>query len=190
MEGLFKAQPVERPEKCLPCPQRQYNEHSSPFKSGYRNVSPLFNGLETTGNIISSGLRRPVYKDSTVVLPDGTLLNTNMFTSSPLTETRQVRPGFCFTCHNADIELLGDDPNQREVPQLSGLQANFDPSTFRPLRDFVLVDASGNQVLLTEPGSPRARRKRFGLTQIEARLLSAIAFSGDLETSHFFGERR
>ena len=89
-------------------------------KSGYRNVSPLFNGLEMSGNLLNGGLLRPVYKDSPVVLPDGTALNTNMFTASPLTETRQVQAGFCFTCHNAYIERLGDDPTKREVPQLAG----------------------------------------------------------------------
>jgi hypothetical protein len=151
-EGEFAAQPFERPEKCLPCHQRQYNELFAAVKSGYRNVSPLFNGLESAGNLINGGLLRPVYQDSTVVLPDGTLLNTNMLTSSPLTETRQVQAGFCFTCHNANVELLGDNPINREVPQLSGLQGNFDPATFRPLRDYMLVDANGNQVLPAVPG--------------------------------------
>lgn len=151
-EDQFAAQRFQRPENCLPCHQRQYNELFAAVKSGYRNVSPLFNGLETTGNFISGGLLRPVYKDSTVVLPDGTPLNTNMFTSSPLTETRQVQAGFCFTCHNADIEVLGDDPTYREIPQLPGLQANFDPTVFRPLRDYVLVDSNGQQVLPAQPG--------------------------------------
>jgi hypothetical protein len=154
VQPIFKAQTFQRPENCLPCHQRQFNELHSAVKSGYRNVSPLFNGLETAGNFVSGGLLRPVYKDSTIILSDGVLLNTNMFTSPVLTERRQVQAGFCFTCHNADIELLGDDPNKREVPQLSGLQANFRPDLFRPLRDYVLVDANGNQVLPTEPGGP------------------------------------
>jgi hypothetical protein len=118
----FKPQAFQPPENCLPCHQRQFDELRSAVKSGYRNVSPLFNGLESAGNLVNGGLLRPVYKDSTVVLPDGTLLNTNMYTSPVLTETRQVQAGFCFTCHNANIEVLGDsDLTKREVPQLAGL---------------------------------------------------------------------
>src|ERR1700686_5007130 len=82
----FKDQDYQRPEKCLPCHQRQYDELRSSVKSGYRNASPLFNGLELSGNLLSGGLLRPVYKDSTIVLPDGVPLNTNMFTSTVLTE--------------------------------------------------------------------------------------------------------
>ncbi|MFY9804557.1 MAG: hypothetical protein WA211_20035 [Candidatus Acidiferrales bacterium] len=159
----FRPQPFQRPENCLPCHQRQYNELYGAVKSGYRNVSPLFNGLESAGNLVNGGLLRPVYSDSTVVLPDGTTLNTNMFTSPVLTETRQVQAGFCFTCHNADIEVLGNDPTLREVPQLAGLGTCnpapaaglqcFQPQLFRPLRDYVLVDANGNQLLPPSPGA-------------------------------------
>ncbi len=151
---VFKDQEYQRPEKCLPCHQRQYDELRSSVKSGYRNASPLFNGLELSGNLLSGGLLRPMYKDSTIVLPDGVPLNTNMFTSTVLTETRQVQAGFCFTCHNAVVERLGDDPNKREVPQLSGVGADFLPGLIRPLRDYHLVDANGNQVLPAEPGGP------------------------------------
>src|SRR5579863_9450143 len=93
----FKSQDIQPPENCLPCHQRQYDELRSSVKSGYRNVSPLFNALETAGNLISGGLLRPTYADSTLVLPDGVTLNSNMFTTSPLTEIRQVQSGFCFT---------------------------------------------------------------------------------------------
>lgn len=148
----FKAQPFQRPENCLPCHQRQYNELHSAVKSGYRNVSPLFNGLESAANLVNGGLLRPVYGDSTIMLPDGTTLNTNMYTSPILTETRQVQSGFCFTCHNANIEVLGEDPTNREVPQLAGLGANFEPQLFRPLRDYVMVDLNGNQILPATPG--------------------------------------
>lgn len=156
----FKAQQFQPPENCLPCHQRQFDELRSSVKSGYRNVSPLFNGLESAGNLVNGGLLRPVYKDSAVVLPDGPL-NTNMYSSPVLTRTRQVLAGFCFTCHNADIEVLGEDPTKREVPQLAGLGTCpagaglpqcFQPGLFRPLRDFVLVDANGNQVLPATPG--------------------------------------
>ena len=153
-ESSFLPQAYQPPEKCMPCHPRQYAELRSSVKSGYRNVSPLFNGLEVAGNLLSGGLLRPVYKDSTVVLPDGTLLNTNMFTSSPLVETRQVQAGFCFTCHNAVVERYGENPALREVPQLPGLQASFRPDLFRPLRDYHLVDANGNQVLPAQPGGP------------------------------------
>src|ERR1700749_4072767 len=78
--GQFQPQAFQRPEACLPCHQRQFDELRQAVKAGYRNVSPLFNGLESAGNLINGGLLRPVYKDSTVVLPDGTLLNTNMYT--------------------------------------------------------------------------------------------------------------
>ena len=159
-EVSFKAQPFQRPEKCLPCHQRQYDELHSAVKSGYRNVSPLFNGLESAGNLVNGGLLRPVYPDSTIVLPDGKILNTNMYTSPVLTETRQVQAGFCLTCHNANIEVLGEDPTKREVPQLAGLgtctppsgQECFQPDLFRPERDYHLVDANGVQLLPSVPG--------------------------------------
>jgi hypothetical protein len=159
----FLPQQFQPPENCLPCHQRQFNELRSAVKSGYRNVSPLFNGLESAGNLVNGGLLRPVYSDSTVVLPDGTLLNTNMYTTPILKETRQVQAGFCFTCHNANIEVLGNDQTLREIPQLGGLgtcnpappagQQCFQPQLFRPLRDYVLVDANGNQVLPATPGA-------------------------------------
>ncbi len=158
----FNAQAFQPPQNCLPCHQRQFDELRSAVKSGYRNASPLLNGLEVAGNLLNGGLLRPVYKDSTIVLPDGTLLNTNLYTSPVLTETRQVQAGFCFTCHNADVELLGEDPAKREVPQLAGLgtcnppppagQQCFQPELFRPLRDYGLVDANGNQILPSVPG--------------------------------------
>jgi len=148
----FQRQQFQRPENCLPCHQRQYNELHSSVKSGYRNVSPLFNGLEAAANLVNGGLLRPVYKDSTVVLPDGTPLNTNMYSSPVLTETRQVQAAFCLTCHNANIEILGENTAFREVPQLPGFLASFRPEIFRPLRDYHLADANGNQLLPAAPG--------------------------------------
>lgn len=162
-EPQFRAQAFERPEACLPCHQRQYDELYSAVKSGYRSVSPLFNALEVSGNLISGGLLRPVYSDSTIVLPDGTLLNTNMFTTRFYTETRQVQAGFCFSCHNADVELLGENPNNREVPALDGLSnpgspnyvaPGFQPTKLRPLRDYYFVNSGGKQVLPSTPGGP------------------------------------
>jgi len=148
----FQAQDFQRPESCLPCHQRQFNELRQAVKAGYRNVSPLMNGLESAGNLINGGLLRPVYKDSTVTLPDGSTLNTNLFSSSVLTETRQVQAGFCLTCHNADIEMKGDNPHTREVPELPGLGADFDPTIFRPLRDYHMVDSAGDQMIPATPG--------------------------------------
>src|SRR5216684_6254465 len=77
----FRDQAYQRPEKCLPCHQRQFDELRSSVKSGYRNVSPLFNGLELAGNFLNGGLLRPVYSDSAKLLADGTPLTTNMFTT-------------------------------------------------------------------------------------------------------------
>jgi hypothetical protein len=161
-EVQFRSQQFQPASSCLPCHQRQYDELRSAVKSGYRNVSPLLNGLEVAGNVLNGGLLRPVYHDSTIKLSDGTILNTNMYSSPILTETRQVQAGFCFTCHNADVEILGENPATREVPELTGLgtcnpapppgKQCFQPQSFRPLRDYILVDANGNQVLPTVPG--------------------------------------
>src|SRR5437773_7101427 len=60
----FQPQAFQRPESCLPCHQRQFDELRQAVKAGYRNVSPLFNGLEAAGNLINGGLLRPVYSDS------------------------------------------------------------------------------------------------------------------------------
>src|SRR3954468_5690381 len=137
---VFRDQAYQPPTNCLPCHQRQYDELHSSVKSGYRNVSPLFNGLEFSSNLLAGGLLRPVYSDSNVTLPDGTLLNSNMFTTPLLKQTRQVQAGFCFTCHNAHIERMGEDPSKREVPQIAGLGVDFRPELLRPLRDYHMVD--------------------------------------------------
>src|SRR5260370_9964407 len=105
----FNAQAFQPPQNCLPCHQRQFDELRGAVKSGYRNVSPLFNGLESAGNLASGGLLRPVYGDSTVVLPDGTLLNTNMYSSPILTETRQVQAVVSFSLHQPAPEGFGAD---------------------------------------------------------------------------------
>src|SRR5690348_4665791 len=66
----FNNQDYQKPEKCLPCHQRQYDELRSAVKAGYRSVSPLMNGLELSANFLNGGLLRPVYADSTKLLPD------------------------------------------------------------------------------------------------------------------------
>ena len=168
----FKAQPFQRPENCLPCHQRQYDELHSAVKSGYRNVSPLFNGLESAANLVSGGLLRPVYQDSTIVLPDGTTLNTNMYTSPILTETRQVQAGFCFTCHNANVEVLGEDPTKREVPQLAGLGANPSEPQIVPaaarLRDGGLERKSDSAGRAGRRSRSQALCRRWGLRELPA----------------------
>jgi hypothetical protein len=171
-ESEFKAQPYQRPEKCLPCHQRQYNELYHAVKAGYRNSSPLMNGLEVAGNFLNGGLLRPVYKDSTVVLSDGTLLNTNTFSTPLFTNSRQVAAGFCFTCHNPDVEQVNEDPAKRNVPQLAGLGKDFDPTTLRPLRDYDMVSADGSQSISAEIGGdpPPSGKPSLGAAGISCDL--------------------
>src|ERR1700730_9632194 len=147
-------QPYQRPEKCLPCHQRQYDELRSAVKSGYRNVSPLMNGLEVASNFLNGGLLRPVYGDSSRIAVDGTPLKTNLASTPSFTNVTQVQSGFCLTCHNPHVELIGEDPTKREVPELPGTGADFRPELLRPLRDYHLVDSSGQQVLPSSVGGP------------------------------------
>jgi len=151
-DGTFNNQPYQPPENCLPCHQRQYDELRSAVKSGYRNASPLQNGLELSANFLNGGLLRPVYADSQIVLPDGTKLNTNMFTTPSFTEIRQVQAGFCLSCHNPHIERMGDDPTRRVFPALDGVGTAFQPESIRPLRDYMMINSSGQQVLPSEIG--------------------------------------
>ena len=143
----FLHQDYQPPKHCTPCHQREYDELRSSVMAGYRNVSPLFNGLELSANFLNGGLLRPVYADSTKTLPDGAPLNSNMFTTPSFTAIRQVQAGFCVTCHNPHVERMGDDPAKREVPELAGVGPDFRPDLIRPLRDYSLVDAQGKQLL-------------------------------------------
>ena len=92
-----------------------------------------------------------MYADSTktITLANGTIIpfNTNMFTTPEFQNANQVRAGFCLACHNGPFERRGDNPALREVAELSGTGADFVPEQIRPLRDYHLVDAAGNQVL-------------------------------------------
>ena len=153
-EFSIKDQPYQRAEACLPCHQRQYDELRSSVKSGYRAVSPLFNGLELAGNFLNGGLLRPVYKDSTRTTPANTPLNSNLVSSPTFTDITQVAAGFCIGCHNAHVILLGDDPATREIPELPGVGAEFRPDLVRPLRDYHFVDATGRQILPDKIGGP------------------------------------
>jgi hypothetical protein len=121
-------------------------------KSGYRNVSPLFNGLESAGNFITGGILRPVYSDSTKIdTATGLPLTTNMFTSSPVKTPLQLRAGFCYTCHNPNYEREANDPTKREVAEIPTVNqpnlGGFRPDLLRPLRDYHMVDSSGKQIL-------------------------------------------
>ena len=151
-DGTFRDQDYQPPQKCLPCHQRQFDELRSSVKSGYRNVSPLFNGLELSANFLNGGLLRPVYGDSTktLTLGNGSVIpfNTNMFTTPVFEHLNQLRAGFCLGCHNGPLMKAADsDPTKREVPELAGTGASFVPELIRPLRDYHLVDGKGNQVL-------------------------------------------
>jgi hypothetical protein len=155
-DSPFKNQDYQKPQNCLPCHQRQFDELRSSVKSGYRNISPLFNGLEMSANFLNGGLLRPVYATSTktLTLADGTIIpfTTNMFTTPVFQNLNQLRAGFCLGCHNGPYVKEADDPTKREVPELQGTGTTFVPETLRPLRDYHLVDSAGNQVLPAEIG--------------------------------------
>src|SRR5215469_17984972 len=164
--GVFAQTPTDNPMtpfayqqlsdasgECKACHPRQYFEMKQAVHFGYRNISPLFNGLEVAGNFFSGGLLRPVYGDSQKLLPNGKPLNTNMYTTPVFTDVLQADAGFCYTCHQALIELKGEDPNMRQVPEID-TGANFHPDLLRPLRDYHILDANGNQALPLTPGGP------------------------------------
>ncbi|HEY3153611.1 MAG TPA: hypothetical protein VGK65_18275 [Candidatus Binatia bacterium] len=164
----LREMPYQRPESCLPCHQRQYNELRSSVKAGYRNVSPLFNGLESSANFLSGGRLRPVYKDSTKLTTSNTPLNSNLVSTPAFTNINQVQAGFCQSCHNPHVVLMGEDPQKREVPELPGVGNDFRPDLFRPLRDYAMVDGNGRQILPTEPGglAPQGARPSMGAAGI------------------------
>jgi len=156
VDSIFLNQNYQPAQKCLPCHQRQYDELRSSVKSGYRNVSPLFNGLEASANFLNGGLLRPVYATSskTLTLSNGTVVpfTTNFFTTPVYKSVNQVRAGFCLGCHNGPLMAQADNPALREVPELAGTGTGFVPEIFRPLRDYHLVDANGNQILASTIG--------------------------------------
>jgi hypothetical protein len=139
--------------ECKACHARQYFEMKQSVHFGYRNISPLFNGLEVASNFFTGGLVRPVYGDSTKKLPNGQPLNTNMLTSPIMTDPLQANAGFCYTCHQALMELKGENPAMRQVPEIA-TGADFRPDLLRPLRDYHILDANGNQALPLTPGGP------------------------------------
>src|SRR5258708_21050960 len=90
----LQPQTYQRPENCLPCHQRQYDELRTAVKAGYRSVSPLFNSLETSANFLNGGLLRPVYSDST---------NKTKTNGTPLTNKNTTTPEF----HNSNHIATG-----------------------------------------------------------------------------------
>jgi hypothetical protein len=143
-EGTTGAeQAFQRMEVCRTCHERQYQESLHSVKSGYRSISPLFNGLELAGNFVaqaaleSGAIRnnlRPVYQSDS---PDGSR-RTNMITSEGgYMNPNELRAGFCFGCHNGNAILRGEDSDgdgvpddgDREVPEWD---AFFDPATCPP----------------------------------------------------------
>src|SRR5262245_19131949 len=180
----MKPQPYQRPEACLPCHQRQYDELRSAVKAGYRNVSPRMNGLEIASNFLSGGMLRPVYADSAKVANDGTPLRSNLASTKSFTNINQVQAGFCLTCHNPHIEALGEDPTKREVPELPGTRDEFRPDLIRPLRDYHLVDSAGQQVLPPETGgaAPAGAKPSLGAAGISCDLCHNVT-GADLNRS-------
>jgi hypothetical protein len=150
----FRSQPLtDASGECKACHPRQYFEMKQAVHFGYRNVSPVFNGLEVAGNFFTGGLLRPVYGDSGKKLSNGEPLNTNNLSTPVFKDVLQADAGFCYTCHQALIERKGEDPSQRTVPEIAtGL--GFRPDLLRPLRDYNILDSNGNQVLPADPGGP------------------------------------
>ena len=150
----FQFQPLsDASGECKACHPRQYFEMKQAVHFGYRNVSPLFNGLEVASNFFTGGLARPVYGDSSKTLPNGAPFNTNMLSTPVFTDPLQATAGFCYTCHQALMERKGEDPTQRAVPEIA-TGNDFRPDLLRPLRDYNILDANGNQALPLTPGGP------------------------------------
>ncbi len=151
---LMKGQAFNRPEDCLPCHRRQYDELRTAVKAGYRNVSPLFNALEVAGNSFGGGRFRPVYGDSAKLTTDGTPLRVNIVSAQRFTHVNEMQAGFCIGCHAPHAVLMGEDPDHREIPELAGLGMAFRPEAIRPFRDYHLIDRRGEQVLPAAIGGP------------------------------------
>ncbi len=101
----FKYQPLtDASGECKACHPRQYFEMKQAVHFGYRNISPLFNALEVASNFFTGGLVRPIYGDSTKTRPDGSPLNTNMFSTPLFTNVLQADAGLCYTCHQVLME--------------------------------------------------------------------------------------
>jgi len=66
----------------------------SAVKSGYRNVSPLMNGLEVASNFLNGGLLRPpVYGDSSKIAVDVQPLKSNLASTPSFTNVTQQPSG-------------------------------------------------------------------------------------------------
>jgi hypothetical protein len=159
-------QDFQRIEACATCHERQYQQTLQSVKSGYRAISPLFNGLELAGNFLAQGALeqqairnnlRPVYQSDAP--PD--VRQTNMITSEGgYQNANELRAGFCVGCHDGSVLLQGEDPDEREIPTWEGLFGPPDDKGFRvienvrPLRDYHFTNEDGEQILPDKPGGP------------------------------------
>ena len=165
-------QAFERLEVCETCHERQFQETLQSVKSGYRSISPLFNGLELTSNfvlqqLLSGGLipvnLRPRYQ---VPSAPGDPQGDNLVSSTDGYQSNDdIRAGLCIGCHDGAAILRGENLDQREIPEWGG---SFDPPVCpkddplcyrqvvnaRPLRDYHFLDSNGNQILPTDLGGP------------------------------------
>jgi hypothetical protein len=160
--------PLQRNQTCQECHERQFQETIQSVKSGYRSISPAFNTLELAGNFLSQpafeagGIRnnlRPSYGAEDDIF---NMISADEGYNNP----NDARGAFCIGCHDAAIILLGEDPEQREIPEWEGRfvparpAPNNPPTTLpfidnvRPLRDFHFIDTAGKQVLPDVPGGP------------------------------------
>lgn len=165
-------QPIQPPQNCQPCHERQYRESLSSVMSGYRSVSPLMNALELGGNFLVQGVLesgaigtnlRPQYETPS---EPGLSTGTNSVSATEIVTRDQARSAFCIGCHNPGLVLDGEDPDKREIPEWQGRYGDADPAcvatgtvacfrpieNVRPLRDYHLVGSDGRQVLPATPG--------------------------------------
>lgn len=155
--------PLQTNQTCQVCHERQYQETLQSVKSGYRSISPAFNTLELAGNFLAQPALeaerirnnlRPSYGAEEDIF---NMVSADEGYNNP----NDARGAFCIGCHDAAIVLLGEDPEQREIPEWQGrFDPNPPPGTLpailnaRPLRDFHFIDAAGEQMMPNEPGGP------------------------------------
>ena len=160
--------PLQTNQTCQVCHERQFQETLQSVKSGYRAISPAFNALELAGNFLvqaaleAGAIRnnlRPSYGAEDDIF--------NMVSADEgYNNANDARGAFCIGCHDGAIILLGEDPNQREIPEWEGFydpgppDANNPPAVHpvirdaQPLRDFHFINAAGEQVLPLVAGGP------------------------------------
>jgi hypothetical protein len=119
-------QDFQRMETCDTCHERQFDETIQSVKSGYRAVSPLFNGLEIASNfLLTIGFLqnpvinlRPLYQDPTFPdLPSGRNL---VSAEGGYQNQNEIRSGLCIGCHDGAQLLRGENIMTREIPEWTG----------------------------------------------------------------------